>query len=823
MTVNKNIILSEIFGISITDASTLINNTKTINKGSLPGSIENEYEFELRFSDGPKKDCSLNTFMTLSLDDFHEILYSDDVFITYNTPVRNTRIREVYKQKDYIDKLQNNKTDIIRSIMKKTNICTVISKKSSQTQSRYKTIPIAMKLNVENVIDESLFELEEVTNYQRRQRISYMSNKPLLSNWRVDKTVRFYTCEHDNKKLLFNKLTKENVINPKYYDSLDIEFEYIGDFINFEESLYKLFEVIYPDNFRVFNIQYNNLANIIHSSYDFNLQDVFTQVGIVTNSFIKNENINEYVYEEKYDGERVILLCVNMDNVFQIYEYTKTYFKEIYSHNEIDKKSTIYILDAEKLTINGKHKYVVFDCLIHDRQNLNTKPYTERLQYVSKFVENFNDILDVVCVNCYTIKAENEDEVYSRWKKLLHITRTRRTSITDGLKDVKIDGLILHKNDSNFIDGKIYKLKNVLMMSTDFKLMWIPEKKVYYLYLIGNVRDLLRTFPINNQYSKQHFGYSPMEQTKGIYMLFDTPFIQKSYEYEPVIDWYDDSASINKYMDDELKESIDKLMTKMSKNPMAYHGAIVEMTLYGDTQKWLPMRVRHDKEYSNNYKVGLSNIECIYNRLSPSYCRMSSESKSLDFFYKSMIEKYFNELTEHKSLLWHTSNYDQINNIIHLTPINEVYIVSCDKLVLTKACESVYTFNEDISTLSNRSIVHNKSSTIDVNTIYYSSKSENYINKIYSELLKTNFVEHSINIYIETEFSSMSNDMDNYILHILKILSIGGYYAILSSKRLQKNNSQKLSKVLDNVVTNERLLNETNGEIMYLSVFIKNT
>ena len=820
MTFNKNVILSEIFGITITDASTLINNMKHINKGSNPLSTENEYEFELRFVDGNRKDCSLDTYNTLNMEDFHEILYSDDIFITYNTPLYDVKIREVHKQKDYTKMITEHMEPEIRSIIKKTNICSVESKKNSG-QSKYETKPIVMRLSMENTIDASIFELTDVNNYQRRQRVSYMSNRPLLSNWRIDKTIRFYTNEKDNKKLLYNKLTKENVINPKYYDSLDVEFEYIGDFTEFEESLYKLFEMIYPNNFHIFNISYNNLSHSIRTAYNLNLHNLFTQVGIVTNSFIQNENITEYVYEEKYDGERVILICMVDTDTLHIFEYTKTYFKEIYTHQEMDKKKALYIVDAEKVLHNDVIKYVVFDCLIYNNTNINTKAYTNRLKYVSKFVKEFNEVINVLCIEHNVIQAKNEDEVYKMWKRLCHIVKTRFVSENKALTGVKIDGLILHKNKTNFVDGEIYKLKNAFMMSTDFKLMWIPEKKVYYLYLTGNVSDLLRTQPLNNQYSKQHFGYSPMEQTKNVYMLFDSPFVQRSYEFEPDVNWYDDKTSINKYMDTSLRHTIDVLMNKMCKNPMSYNNTIIEMTLYGDTQKWLPLRERRDKEFSNNYKVGLSNIECIYNRLSPSYCKKGKVSKQLDFFYKSALEKHFNELYDHDTILWHTHDYEQINNIIHLLPINELYVVSNDRLTLTKACETVYSGNEDIIPLNNKSIVHNVSSIVNINCIYYDNKKETSMVGIYSELLKTTFVEHSVSIYLETDYTNMTIDMNNYIEYLEKIISTGGYYVMLSEKRLQRENKNKLSKVFTLTVDNERLIRETDGKIMYLSVFMK--
>ena len=508
-------------------------------------------------------------------------------------------------------------------------------------------------------------------------------------------------------------------------------------------------------------------------------------------------------------------------NNLQIFEYTKTYFKEIYSHYENERKDTLYILDTEKITKDNKPYYVIFDCLIYESKNINAYKYMDRLKYVHSFVDGFNEIINVIAIECFTIKTKTAEEIYKKWKNLIHTVKTKRISGLDNLEGVKTDGLILHKNDSNFIDGKIYKLKNVFMMTTDFKLMWIPEKKVYYLYLIGNTADLLRSQPMNNQYSKQHFGYSPMEQNKGIYLLFDTPFIQQSYEFEPDLKWFEPTECINEYMDEDMKEDINNLMSKMCKNPMNYNNAIVEMTLYGSTQKWLPMRVRHDKENSNSYKVGLSNVECIYNMLSASYCKQKKVNRNLEYFYKYTLEKYFNDKLEHKRFLWHTNEHEQINNILHLVPINEIYIVSNDKLTLTNTCQTIYNNTADIVPIYNKSIVHNSASIVDINCIHYDVKRGDDTIDIYNELLKTTFVDNSINIYFETRFHQITTTMEAYINLLSKVVSIGGYYVVLSEKRIQRENKNKLTKLFTITVDNERIIRESDGKIMFLSVFIK--
>lgn len=934
MTQNKNAILNHIFGISSNDVNALINNVGGIHKGNLPENTNNDYEFELRFIDGPRKDCSVKTYKELDLSQFHEIIYSDNVYISYNTLNRNTKIREMYSCNDYRDML-NNKTKPTRSIMKKTNISSISTKKqnSNQKNSKYNKrnndniTPLMIKFNLETTMNADKFELTNVSDYQRRQRISYKSNIPLLSNWRVDKTVRFYTNNKDNKKLTY-KLDKDNVINPKLYDSLDIEFEYVGEYTQLEPSLFKLFEVLYPSQFRLFNIDYNNINNILKSKYNYDLINLFTQVGIITNKFIQEEDINDFVYEEKYDGERVILILTINKGTITIFEYTKMYFKQILKHHDKSLSDSIYIIDCEKLitqtakmnddkendtskqadskendtskqpAYNDSHtydnininkdvdsnkdvsnevdniiesvKYVCFDCLLYDGVDLNEKDYLERIRYTDSFVDNFNNLIDIVCVRCYQLKAKDKDETYNKWKKLIHIVNSRYYSNVDELKGAHIDGLVLHKNKANFINGQVFKLKNVLMLTTDFKLIWIPEKNVYYLYLVGKTSDLLRTLPINNRYSKQHFGYSLTEETKGVYMLFDSPFIASLYEFEPSIDWYEEDNKMNKFLTDDTKKEITDMLTKICKNPMSYNNKVIEMTLYGNhQQKWLPLRVRQDKEYSNGYKVGLSNVECIYNHLSPKYCKQPIDNNNYDYFYKFIMEKYFNEKGKFNSLLWHTNNSSQINNILGLCSINDVFIVSKDKLVLTEACNMICNDTAPIISLSNQSKVYNRNEKLNMNCIHFTPLNERKENKIangsnennknanensiansiasstsegnlaeqsneniyetykenifdivYEKLLRTNFITQSIKLYIESAFEDIT-DMDEYINFLRKVIIKGGYYIIISPLRLQNDNKNKLTELLTEYVINERIFNNDDGEIMFLSIFTK--
>lgn len=816
MSYNKTRILSEIFDLTRLDAEMLINNISNLYKNLNPVNNYN-YETELRFIDfitrGSEqnllKGCSLTTYKDFDLSDFHEVGYNDDVFISYDSVFPNI-IRGSINQKEYCKDIQNNIKPQL-NYMKKTNIITIETKYNSSSQNIRQTtnnIPVCIKLNLEDNINNKRFELDEIRNYQRRQRISYKSHKPLLSNWRVDKTVRFFTNDPKHKKLLYNKLNKDNVINPVMYDLLDIEFEYIGEYTHFEESFYKLFEVIYYNKFKLFNIKYNELNTYLTKKFNINLYKIFIPVNIITNDFIQNEDINDYVYEEKYDGDRVILIMTISDGIIQVFEYTKLYFKEIYYCITERTDKTLYILDSEKIINDNKALYCLFDCLIYDNENLNERDYKNRLSYCDKFTNEFNDIINVLCVSCYSLSSDTTEKRIKKWKSLLYTINSRFESINPELKHVKIDGLVLHKNKCSFMNGEIYKLKNSFMMTIDFKLMWIPEKSLFYLYLIGSVEDLIRKTPLNNHYSKSHFGYSLLEETKNVYMLFDTPFIPRAYEYEPTLKWYNEGNRSNKLIQEETKNKINNLISKILRNPMDYNNKIVEMTLYrcNDCFIWLPIRERFDKEFPNGYKVGLSTVECIYNKLSPSYCDKEINEINYNDSYEYLLKKYYDQKDKRCNILWNTLDYKSVNVIINNCSIDDLYITSSDKGVLVKSCKEIY---NNI----------NQHEIININCIHY-EENENKIINTYNKLLKTTFINRCVDIYIETQFEAYINMLDEYINFLNNVISSDGNFIIISTKKLQKDIKHKLNSKFSLInKENERIITDDINNILYVNIF----
>ena len=133
---------------------------------------------------------------------------------------------------------------------------TLINSVSSRSENP-SIIPLKINLNKESLMSPNK-ELSRYDNIQRRQRCSYRFKSSLdshyLSNWRIDKTIRLYAKTLNDKKLSLS-LDMSNIETLMYYDELDIEFEYIGDFSEIVISFFELIRTIYMP-YEYFDIEY---------------------------------------------------------------------------------------------------------------------------------------------------------------------------------------------------------------------------------------------------------------------------------------------------------------------------------------------------------------------------------------------------------------------------------------------------------------------------------------------------------------------------------------------------------------------------------------
>lgn len=855
-------ITNNIFGLSSNEANNLISNISNLKRG------ENDvvYELEIRFTDNKRRSANLETYNSLDLSEAVELGYTDIVYISYNSQIDNIHIRS------------NNGT-----ITEKTNICSVETKNISDIYepelNKDGIIPVVMKFNIEKTMriteenEKLLLNNRDVFNYQRRQRISYRINKPYLRNWRIDKTIRLLARESQHKKL-HCFLEKSNVSNPDLYDYLDIEFEYIGDFSEIDISLCKLFEYLYPKKYQIFNREYNIINNYIHRHHNLYLNRLSSSVDIITNNFIANENILDYVYEEKIDGERVMIVIytsysysehkTKITETTDIFELTKDSFKLI--NSVINQKLTtenekgndkitngnlngnqqltncylnkVSIVDTERIIKNDKPLYILFDCLMVNNKYYNELSYIDRIKKCGDFVKLFGEYIDCKIIKCYQITLkDNSIETYkNKIDKLITIVNTRFTSSIPGLEDVDIDGLVLHKINTTFVNSKSYKLKNSFMMTIDFKLIYVEDKHLYYLYLIGDAQDLIRIKPIINRYSKTHFGYSVIERPKGAYMLFDSPFIPNAYEYNPNLDWFVISSKDNEFITEKIMKHINENIEKMIEHPKDFNNVIVEMALYEKSKgnfSWLPLRIRKDKLYSNGYKVGLSISEYLYNKLSTRYYKsgvsnnLINYDERLRYVYQFLTEKYLqrlnynklkNTIDEENDIIINTSHYNQITTLLKYLKINNLYVIAPDKIILTNTCDEIYKGSNRIYTnIFNESKIYFNNPN--VSCVFYNTDKKDFTNDIRTKLLKTCYIPCSIAFYIDDNvnclygdekqplynFTGKNDTLEEYINKAISTLNRNGYYITVSKTKLNEEIITELIKYTTKEVINEEI------------------
>ena len=296
------------------------------------------------------------------------------------------------------------------------------------------------------------------------------------------------------------------------------------------------------------------------------------QVGIVTNDFINRTKTNNLVWLEKTDGLRSLLLISKTGSIYRRIkddEYELIYGKKD-TYVDVDT-----IIDTEKIDSD----YLIFDCYAYKSLDLTRKNFMERMSKVEDIVKNKG----------FGIKLKQKTwHQFKNWNELIKFVNINEYSpITRN----KIDGVIIQFTNMNARDDvSSYKLKRNVMNTTDFKLIEL-ERMVYRLYLGGrNVSSLLM----------KHEAYN---NTKDNEYVFSCPFFENCH----ILDLRGNvNIDTNLYFQSEVEE----IRNIILKEGDRLHNKIVELSF--DGIKWLPLRIRTDKQYPNSYNVGLSNIGNIF-------------------------------------------------------------------------------------------------------------------------------------------------------------------------------------------------------------------
>ena len=197
---------------------------------------------------------------------------------------------------------------------------------------------------------------------------------------------------------------------------------------------------------------------------------------------------NDYMVCEKSDGERYVLLLINVDSkpmCFMINRNNDLYFMNLSFKKEVFEGS---IFDGELIkTKNGNWNYLIHDCMIYNGSNFTQKPHNLRYACIMDFIVKryVNNKID-----CFNIKTK----IFYCYGKLLDKTWEHILKTTEN----KIDGLIFTPVKNPIIFGRDYSLlkwKEPDNHTMDL-LVKIKSKKTIFLY--GHNNYLFKTIDTKN-------------------------------------------------------------------------------------------------------------------------------------------------------------------------------------------------------------------------------------------------------------------------------------------------------------------------------------
>ena len=226
------------------------------------------------------------------------------------------------------------------------------------------------------------------------------------------------------------------------------------------------------------------------------------------------------------------------------------------------------ILDCERYD----DKLYCFDALVVNGIDVRNRSYEERMDAIKR--ANLKDI---------TVKTYQPVESIDAL--IEYIQKHFKSPVTGH----NIDGIILQERKKSYNSARVYKLKLPIMNTIDFRLKHIGDKD-YVLYSGGKF--------INN--SALQFSYPNIDNCS----LFVAPYYANAHKFT-----IKDLPEKNPYPPETAKE-IMEMTQRMSKDPPAFDGKIVELSW--DGSNYYPIRVRTDKEYPNGYRTAVSNIGLVY-------------------------------------------------------------------------------------------------------------------------------------------------------------------------------------------------------------------
>lgn len=439
---------------------------------------------------------------------------SDDVNINYELEFRIPLTRDEFSK--LVPKNPSEFTDeIVRYHKPYENIKDLNFRSSceySKNDFDYETKETLFKQYVENIPINNVphklickYSIEKKTKsfdlpiekYERKTRMTTRDQK-----FKYDYTIRHFS---ENVNDLYFDISEDEFYKPSVRSYLnqvyDLEIELISDTITLQEVYDMLGKITKVETIKI-NFNYTSTP----------------QVGILTNSIIRKIPKEDFVYLDKTDGLRTLLIIQSK----KLYSYSCGKLTFV---RDVETEGT-YIFDTELFN----DMYYVFDVYVYNSEDIRKLPFIDRM---GKFQLN---ITDIIKKEFYEIK---------NWSELINYATTRREGV---------DGVVLQLKkgySDDWLKGVYsYKLKPRELNTIDFQLKEV-SKKVYNLYLSGSFYDLVFNIKLISR-------EEPKTKQNYYSVLFSSPFFENLHYYKQTENdlFYDVNLNdkiVEMYLDENLK------------------------------------------------------------------------------------------------------------------------------------------------------------------------------------------------------------------------------------------------------------------------------
>lgn len=615
---------------------------------------ELEFEFVIKPTDEEQKKggykVSSQTFFT-TLSKYMEkndarIIREDhvslDIIIQNDKKIKEDgNYRVTISEKHFVKKFLKN--------MQLEDIPTVSIIKKSLEEPVYEDTDFDVNLNLkrekELSLDDAEFSQHLITldttkkTLRCKVRTSFQIGNYILDLTRV-KQIKdvFKTHSQTDTQYRANTLKALNSEKQKY----EIELEFspnICEFINNENEQSYTTEDILSDllkcvssseiletntNLKGIKNKYNDLLSISHSvvsphlSPQVNSLDHYNLKNIITTIESKSKS-NKYYIAHKSDGLRQTGF-INEQGLLYLYD---KHFKKT---DIAFKNRQNCILDGEYVTklYNGTPTttYIVFDVYFYDGKDVRNEKFSQRKKFIDavyqdvKQNQNENQVYEIATKNFEELTSlENLHELTEEYLSNLTYENdglifTPEDPIVDKSKE-KIDANKFVK--SNKLKKNLYKWKDSNYHSIDFKVEF--NKPVKQIFTVGNdlISKEFQKVLLKSNYPRNHVNKIGRDEFHNFLMTGNVP--NKKYrngnEYKPFESFQPYDVNGNIALIPMVGEKIYcyEEKTKNYTGPEIRNGDIVEFIydVNKKTQhKWIPIRVRYDKEAPNWHETAES-------------------------------------------------------------------------------------------------------------------------------------------------------------------------------------------------------------------------